>query len=53
MGLYCEGGDWSLGHINPTKGDLREVAIWDQSRVLSVVIESGAYEQKSIPGLIR
>jgi hypothetical protein len=49
MGLYCEGDDWNLGHINPTKGGSREVAIW----VLSVVIESGAYEQKSIPGLIR
>jgi hypothetical protein len=51
--LYCEGGDWSLGHTNPTKSGLREIAIWDQPRILSVVIESGIYEQKLIPGSTR
>src|SRR5271170_7330030 len=46
----CDGGDWSLGHTNPVKGPARDIAPWDQSRLLSTVIDSGAYEQKLVTG---
>jgi hypothetical protein len=51
--LHCDGGDWSLGHTNPAKMPARDIAPWDQARLLSTVIDSGAYEQKVIPGTAR
>jgi len=51
--LHCDGGDWSLGHTNPVKGPARDIAPWDQARLLSTVIDSGAYEQKLITGTAR
>ncbi len=51
--VSCDGGDWSLGHTNPVKGPARDVAPWDQPRLLSTVIDSGAYEQKIITGTAR
>jgi hypothetical protein len=51
--LDCDGGDWSLGHTNPVKGPARAIAPWDQAKLLSTVIDSGAYEQKVIAGTTR
>jgi hypothetical protein len=51
--LDCDGGDWSLGHTNPVKGPARDIAPWDQAKLLSTVIDSGAYEQKIIAGTTR
>src|SRR4051812_47780805 len=51
--VSCDGGDWSLGHTNPVKGPARDVAPWDQPRLLSTVIDSGAYEQKIVTGTAR
>ena len=51
--LSCDRGDWSLGHTNPTKVAARDVATWEQARLLSVVIDSGSYEQKVVPGTAR
>jgi hypothetical protein len=51
--LHCDGGDWSLGHTNPVKGPARDIAPWDQVRLLSTVIDSGAYEQKLVTGTAR
>jgi hypothetical protein len=45
-------GDWSLGHINPTKGG-REIATWDEPKLLSDVIESGTYDQTKAQGSAR
>jgi hypothetical protein len=39
-------GDWTLGHTNPTKVPARDVATWDQPKLLSAVVDSGSYEQK-------
>jgi hypothetical protein len=51
--LECDGGDWNLGHTNPVKGPARDIAPWDQAKLLSTVIDSGAYEQKVIAGTTR
>jgi hypothetical protein len=51
--LDCDGGDWNLGHTNPVKGPARNIAPWDQTKLLSTVIDSGAYEQKIITGTTR
>jgi hypothetical protein len=51
--VSCDGGDWSLGHTNPVKGPARDVAPWDQPRLLSTVIDSAAYEQKIVVGTAR
>jgi hypothetical protein len=40
-------------HTNPVKGPARDIAIWDQAKLLSTVIDSGAYEQKIIAGTTR
>ena len=48
-----EKGEWSLGHTNPTKSSPREIATWDDARMLSTVIDSGPYEQKAVPGTTR
>jgi hypothetical protein len=45
-------GDWSLGHINPTKGG-REIATWDEPKLLSDVIDLGAYDQYKVQGSAR
>jgi len=45
-------GDWCLGHINPTKGG-REIATWDEPKLLSDVIESGTYDQNKVQGSAR
>src|SRR6266516_7441213 len=36
-------GEWSLGHSNPTKIPPRDIMIWDEERLLSVVIDAGSY----------
>jgi hypothetical protein len=51
--LRCDGGDWNLGHTNPVKGPARDIAPWDQAKLLSTVIDSGAYEQKVVAGTTR
>ena len=51
--LHCDGGDWNLGHTNPVKGPARDIAPWDQARLLSTMIDSGAYEQKIVTGTAR
>jgi hypothetical protein len=40
-------GDWVLGHINPIKGG-REIATWNEPKLLSDVIDSGAYDQYKV-----
>jgi hypothetical protein len=48
-----EKGEWSLGHTNPTKASPRDIATWEDTRMLSTVIDSGPYKQKPIPGTTR
>jgi hypothetical protein len=43
-----EEGDWAISHTNPMKHAVREIAPWTDVRLLSEVIEQGAYELKSI-----
>jgi hypothetical protein len=43
-------GDWSLGHTNPIKPSPRDIAPWDEMKLLSAAIEEGAYEQKVVAG---
>ena len=44
--VRCGDGDWNLGHTNPANGRPRDVACWEESRLLSAVIDSGPYEQR-------
>jgi hypothetical protein len=48
-----ERGEWNLGHTNPTKASPRDIATWEDARMLSIVIDSGPYEQKPVPGTTR
>jgi hypothetical protein len=43
-----EKGDWSISHTNPMKHAVREIAPWTDARLLSEVIEQGAYELKAV-----
>lgn len=43
-----EEGDWVISHTNPLKHALREIAPWTEARLLSEVIEQGAYEVKPV-----
>ena len=45
-------GDWVLGHINPIKGG-SEIATWNEPKLLSDVIDSGAYDQCKVQGSTR
>ena len=38
--------DWSLGHNNPSKTLLRNIALWAEPRLLSAAIEAGCYESR-------
>jgi hypothetical protein len=40
-------GDWTLSHSNPRKGAAQEIADWEESSLLSDVIDQGAYNVKS------
>jgi hypothetical protein len=40
-------GDWTLSHSNPRKGAAQEIADWEESPLLSDVIDQGAYSVKS------
>jgi hypothetical protein len=44
----AEEGDWAISHTNPMKHAIREIAPWTDARLLSEVIEQGAYELKSV-----
>jgi hypothetical protein len=46
-------GEWSLGHTNPTKSTPRDIAPWEDARLLSPVIDAGSYEQKVLQGTPR
>jgi hypothetical protein len=48
-----ERGEWSFGHTNPTKVSPRDIATWEDTRMLSTVVDSGPYEQKPVPGTTR
>jgi hypothetical protein len=48
-----DNGEWSLGHTNPTKTSPRDIATWEDNRMLSTVIDSGPYEQKPVSGTTR
>ena len=48
-----ERGEWSFGYTNPTKVSPRDVATWDDTRMLSTVVDSGPYEQKPVPDTTR
>jgi hypothetical protein len=48
-----ERGEWSFGHTNPTKVSPRDIATWEDNRMLSTVVDSGPYEQKQVPGTTR
>src|SRR2546423_7107505 len=41
-------GDWSISDTNPMKDTVREIVPWAEARLLSEVIEQGAYELKPI-----
>jgi len=43
-----EEGDWAISHTNPMKHAVREIAPWTDTRLLSEVIEQGAYELKPV-----
>jgi hypothetical protein len=43
-----EEGDWVISHTNPMKHVVREIAPWTDARLLSEVIEQGAYELKPV-----
>jgi hypothetical protein len=43
-----EEGDWVISHTNPLKHAVREIAPWAEPRLLSDVIEQGAYELKPV-----
>jgi hypothetical protein len=43
-----EEGDWTISHTNPMKHPVREIAPWLEARLLSEVIEQGAYELKTV-----
>jgi len=43
-----EEGDWAISHTNPMKHAVREIAPWTDARLLSEVIEQGAYELKPV-----
>ena len=40
--------DLVISHTNPMKHVVREIAPWTDARLLSWVIEQGAYEQKPV-----
>jgi hypothetical protein len=42
-------GDWSFGHTNPAKVP-REIATWDEPKLLSTVIAEGPYDEKRLQG---
>jgi hypothetical protein len=48
-----ERGGWTLGHTNPSKASPRDIATWEDTRMLSIVVDSGPYEQKPVPGTTR
>jgi hypothetical protein len=39
-------GDWTLSHVNPRKGAAQEIADWEDSYLLSDIIDQGAYNIK-------
>jgi hypothetical protein len=41
-------GDWAISHTNPMKHAVREIAPGADARLLSEVIEQGAYELKPV-----
>ena len=38
---------------NPTKVSPRDIAVWEDTRMLSTVVDSGPYEQNPVPGTNR
>ena len=45
-----EEGDWIISHTKPLKHAVREIAPWLEARLVSEVIEQGAYELKPVGG---
>ena len=45
-----EEGDWIISHTKPLKHAVREIAPWLEGRLVSEVIEQGAYELKPVGG---
>jgi len=45
-----EEGSWSLAHSITGRSQPRDIAPWEDRRLLSEVMEQGAYEQKPIQG---
>ena len=43
-------GSWSLAHSITGRSQPRDIAPWEDRRLLSKVMEQGAYEQKPIQG---
>jgi hypothetical protein len=39
-----ERGEWRVGHTNPTKVSPRAIATWEDTRMLSTVVNLGLYE---------
>src|SRR5271156_2926179 len=43
-----QGGDWVLSHTNPATRAIREIAQWQEKRLLSEVIDEDAYDVKLV-----